>query len=258
MSWENERCVAEMNSAGTVTPTYIYGTHINIPDYIVKGYTTYRLITDHLGSLRFVINASNGTIAQRIDYDDWGNVLLNTAPDWTPFGFAGGIYDKDTKLTRFGARDYDAECGRWTCKDPIGFGGSPYHPYEYVFCDPINLTDDIKGLGFVDFGLNIPIPFLLGGVIGLSLDLQIDGNTGCIMFVPGFYAGTPLPSAAMIYAARSPSSGFQSSISGGWYVGGMISSDPGGKKWSGGIGLATPGIAVEAIQYGIKIAGCCK
>jgi RHS repeat-associated protein len=135
------RPVAEMNSAGTVTATYIYATHINVPDYVVKGTTTYRVITDHLGSLRFVINTSNGTIAQRIDYDDWGNVLVNTAPDWTPFGFAGGIYDKDTKLTRFGARDYDAEVGRWTSKDPILFKGLQANLYSYTLNDPVNIQD---------------------------------------------------------------------------------------------------------------------
>ncbi len=135
------RPVAELNASGTLTATYIYATQINVPDYIVKGTTTYRVITDHLGSLRFVINTSNGTIAQRIDYDDWGNVLLNTAPDFTPFGFAGGIYDKDTKLVRFGARDYDAECGRWTTKDPLDFYAGQSNLYGYCSYDPINSLD---------------------------------------------------------------------------------------------------------------------
>ena len=135
------RPVAEYGPTGIITATFIYGTHINIPDYIVKGYTTYRLITDHLGSLRFVINSSNGTIAQRIDYNDWGNVLLNTAPDWTPFGFAGGIYDKDTKLIRFGTRDYDPHIGRWLSKDSFGFLGDDSNFYSYCHNNPVNYGD---------------------------------------------------------------------------------------------------------------------
>jgi hypothetical protein len=42
-----------------------------------------------------------------IDYDEFGNVTNDTAPGTIPFGFAGGLYDKDTGLVRFGARDYD-------------------------------------------------------------------------------------------------------------------------------------------------------
>ncbi len=55
--------------------------------------------------------------------------------------FAGGIYDTDTKLTRFGARDYDAETGRWTAKDPIGFAGGLTSLYDYVGGDPVNWVD---------------------------------------------------------------------------------------------------------------------
>ncbi|PIE48180.1 MAG: hypothetical protein CSA42_00265, partial [Gammaproteobacteria bacterium] len=74
-------------------------------------------------------------------YDVWGNVLNDTNPDFQPFYFAGGIYDTDTKLTRFGARDYDAETGRWTAKDPIGFAGGLTSLYDYVGGDPVNFVD---------------------------------------------------------------------------------------------------------------------
>lgn len=57
-----------------------------------------------------------------------------------PFGFAGGLYDRDTGLVRFGARDYDPETGRWTAKDPIRFQGS-INLYSYGFNDPVNLVD---------------------------------------------------------------------------------------------------------------------
>ena len=87
---------------------------------------TYRIVSDHLGSVRLAIDTDTGEIAQRMDYDPWGKVLYDSNPGFQPFGFAGGLYDTDTGLTRFGARDYDAETGRWTAKDPILFnGGDP-------------------------------------------------------------------------------------------------------------------------------------
>jgi RHS repeat-associated protein len=72
---------------------------------------------------------------------EFGNVLTDTNPGFQPFGFAGGLYDRHTKLVRFGARDYDAETGRWTAKDPIRFDGGNTNLYGYVVNDPINETD---------------------------------------------------------------------------------------------------------------------
>jgi RHS repeat-associated protein len=58
-----------------------------------------------------------------------------------PFGFAGGIYDQDTKLLRFGARDYDPATGRWVSKDPSLFAGDDSNLYQTDFGDPINFVD---------------------------------------------------------------------------------------------------------------------
>jgi len=102
---------------------------------------TYRVISDHLGSVRLVVDASTGAVAEQIDYDEWGVVTGDTSPGFQPFGFAGGIYDSDTGLVRFGARDYDASMGRWTSKDPKRFGAGQWNLYVYVNNDPIRWID---------------------------------------------------------------------------------------------------------------------
>jgi len=39
---------------------------------MVKGSQTYRLISDHVGSPRLIVNTQTGDIAQRLDYDEFG------------------------------------------------------------------------------------------------------------------------------------------------------------------------------------------
>jgi RHS repeat-associated protein len=76
------------------------------------------------------------------DYSAFGVRTVKTgSEDAIPFGFAGGLYDADTALTRFGARDYDARFGRWTNKDPILFDGGQTNLYVYVGNDPVNYVD---------------------------------------------------------------------------------------------------------------------
>ena len=88
-----------------------------------------------------MIDTETGEIVQEVVYDVFGNVIADSNPGFQPFGFAGGLYDSDTGLVRFGARDYDAKLGRWTTKDPIMFEGGLLNLYSYVGSDPINFVD---------------------------------------------------------------------------------------------------------------------
>ena len=81
-------------------------------------------------------------MVKRIDYDSFGNIIVDTNEAFKiPFGFAGGLCDRDAGLVRFDFRDYDPEVGRWTAKDPILFAGGDTDLYEYCMFDPVNWID---------------------------------------------------------------------------------------------------------------------
>jgi RHS repeat-associated protein len=137
------RIAGEIKADGSLQQ-FVYGEKVNVPSLILrrenKVFVAYRVISDHLGSVRLVVKASDGIIMQRMRYDEYGQVLEDTNPGFQPFGYAGGLYDPDTGLVRFGARDYDPEIGRWLAKDPVRFDGG-LNLYEYVESNPIMLTD---------------------------------------------------------------------------------------------------------------------
>ena len=135
--------VAELNGSGQVVSVFVYGSRPHVPDYMLKAGRTYRIISDHLGSPRLVIDTGTGEVVQQMGYDEFGRVILDTNPRFQPFGFAGGLYDPHTGLVRFGARDYDPEVGRWTAKDPIRFDGGDLNFYQYGLNDPINSIDPL-------------------------------------------------------------------------------------------------------------------
>ena len=147
--------VAKIDGNGDILELYIYGEKGHVPGYIVKGGQTYRVISDLLGSVRMIVNANTGDIAQEITYNEFGIVLTDTNPGFQPFYFAGGIYDLDTQLVKFGARDYDPETGRWISKEPLGFAGSNNF-YAYVDGDPVNYVD-VSGLAPGDAYSNINV-----------------------------------------------------------------------------------------------------
>jgi len=100
-----------------------------------------------------------------------------------PQGFAGGLFDADTGLVRFGVRDYDPRVGRWTAKDPILFEGGQGNFYVYVGNGPVNRLDPTGTTFWTAVGGG-----LVGGAVAGGIAYFTDGNVGAAA-AGGFVAG---------------------------------------------------------------------
>ncbi len=154
---------AVLDSSGNLLQSFVYGSNPLVPDYMIFAGVEYRIITDWRGSVRLVVNSATGAFVQRIDYDEFGQILSDSNPEFQPFGFAGGIYDTDTKLTRFGVREYSPGTGRFLSKDPLRFAAGQANLYGYVYNDPINLIDP-TGKFTIQFGGSTSVSGVVGTV----------------------------------------------------------------------------------------------
>jgi RHS repeat-associated protein len=136
-----------------------------------------------------------------MDYDEFGNVLADSNPGFQPFGFAGGLWDRQVELVRFGARDYDPTTGRWTALDPLLFAGGQTNLYGYVGNDPVNVKDPSgQMINIITGGLGA-----VGGALGSIAGQLISKGSICwtdvgVAAVVGFAAGFVAPYIAFLGA----------------------------------------------------------
>lgn len=144
------RPVAELDGSNVVQAVLVYANGPT-PELVFRGGQIYRLITDHVGSVRRVVDATTGQLVGAVDYDSFGNVSAGTeSAAIHPFGFAGGLADPLTGLVHFGMRDYAPRVGRWTSSDPALFNGGDTDLYAYCGGDPVNCVDRTGLLGTDD------------------------------------------------------------------------------------------------------------
>lgn len=89
----------------------------NKNDFLPSGMTQYNkqyyFIFNKMKSLIQVVDLEN-KIVKAIDYDENGNIIFDTNPTFdVPFGFAGGLYDKENKLLYFKEGIYNTQFAYW-------------------------------------------------------------------------------------------------------------------------------------------------
>ena len=119
---------------------YIYGPD-NAPIEQISlssGDTSY-LISDLLGSVRGIVDGSDGSLTDSTSYDAWGNPLTGSGLTAdTPFGYAGS-YTDPTGLTYNIGRYYDPQTGQFLSMDPLVARSG--QAYAYADGDPVENID---------------------------------------------------------------------------------------------------------------------
>jgi len=142
MVYAGSQVSVETDSAGTALgTTYTWGPGVdNLLAVTVQG-TTYRVVTDPLGSVRALVRRSDGAWIGSLRYDPYGSsldsagTLLALRYRWT-----GREWDAETGFYFHRSRYYDPAVGRFVQEDPVGAAGGS-NPYAYVGGDVLRARD---------------------------------------------------------------------------------------------------------------------
>ncbi|MBU0617448.1 MAG: RHS repeat-associated core domain-containing protein, partial [Planctomycetes bacterium] len=114
----------------------------------VAGSKDYLYLYDANGNVGQVLDASDGSIAAKYEYDAYGNNLLDPTDEQesgpyaadNPFRFSTKYWDDETGLGYWGHRYYSPRLGRWMKRDPASEAGG-ITLYLFVANRPVNAID---------------------------------------------------------------------------------------------------------------------
>ena len=126
----------------------------SIPEGRLLSGATRLYVTDHLGSVKAVVNGNNGNLYEVNNYTVYGkrsanssaSSYISTAPTGEKFrqrftGKEDQAPDFTVPFTDFGARQYSPALRRWLAPDPLSEKYYGISPYAYCAGDPVNLVD---------------------------------------------------------------------------------------------------------------------
>jgi RHS repeat-associated protein len=163
--------IAEFDAAGNRLASYAHGLGLEAA-IGTSGWGYYDF--DALGSTAGVSGVA-GRLVNQYAYGPFGGSLLSNETVANPFEFIGaaGVMTGGEGLHYMRARYYDANTGRFTSEDPMGFQGGDANFYTYGLNSPLSAVDP-QGTFPVLAGSGA----ILGSAIGIVSYAVIQGLTG--------------------------------------------------------------------------------
>lgn len=212
----------------------LLGLRTGTRDTITTSYTSRYPLTDHLGSVRYLIRQDQAVSTSRT-YSAYGQTLSQTSSDGydNPIGYTGGYLDGDTGLYKLGIRYYDPALARFTQPDPTGLDDH----YTYARNNPLNNTDP-SGAETLEIG----VEGCWGVCLCVGFAVDEEGRKG---LTGKFGLGTPSVGGGVgISSDDEVNDEFGAQVSGDFGFGSrQFSSTSDGNSGSGSVGLYTPGIS---------------
>jgi RHS repeat-associated protein len=121
----------ELDVSNNLLTRYFHGDQVDQLFGRQDSGTQYWYLTDHLGSVRYVLD-NNGATKDALNYDGWGNILAGETNSTFRGNYAwtGRLFDVETQLQYNRARWYDPSTGRWQSQDPLGIGAGDSNLYR--------------------------------------------------------------------------------------------------------------------------------
>jgi RHS repeat-associated protein len=133
-------------------------------------------------------HTSAGVKTASYAYDPYGRTRTATGPNAASnaFRYAGGLFNTTTGATKFGARYYDPNTGRFTQPDP---SGQEHNPYSYARNTPTTYYDP-SGFG-IDFW-DAAGALLVTGIVSTAVSGLFGPEAGLAVAAPVFEAAVNL------------------------------------------------------------------